>query len=117
MTNNSTEKNDFINNLPKLFSKLGPNQGWSTFLILLGLILITGYSLREGTWVPTPGLMTIIFCSTTLGMIVSRTSPHWVISHAIGIITGAILCIHFVGNLTQEVLLIEKTLYILFNRY
>ena len=113
MTNNSTEKNDFINNLPKLFSKLGPNQGWSTFLILLGLILITGYSLREGTWVPTPGLMTIIFCSTTLGMIVSRTSPHWVISHAIGIITGAILCIHFVGNLTQEVLLIEKTYEIL----
>jgi len=113
MINHSTEehikKNDFTNNVLKLFAKSRPRQGWPTFLILLGLMLTTGYSLREGTWVPTPGLMIIIFCSTTLGMLLSRMSSHWLISHTIGIIIGTILCIHFAGTITEEVLLIEKT--------
>ena len=112
MINHSIEKpikkDGFTNNLSRLFTKFGPKQGWATFLILLGLMLTTGYSLREGTWVPTPGLIIIIFCSTTLGMFLSRISPHWVISHTIGILTGVILCIHFAGTLTEEVLLIEK---------
>ncbi|MQG18190.1 MAG: hypothetical protein FI687_00195 [SAR202 cluster bacterium] len=105
MTNNHTTKNNFD---ITIFSKFSPNQGWGTFAILLCLMVTTGYSLREGTWVPTPGLIIIIFSSTTLGMVISKISPNWIISFFIGIITGTILCIHFLGTLTEANLFIDK---------
>ena len=79
--------------LLRLNDRLSPAQGWSSLLILLGALLMLSMSVSDGSWVPTPGLATLLFWSAIAGLALARAPIHAIILYPIGIAIGAALVI------------------------
>ncbi len=78
--------------LLRLYDRFSPQQGWSSFIILLAALMTVGLSLDDGNWVPTPGLSYILLWSAIAGLAVAKIRIHWVFIVAlfpVGLAVGA----------------------------
>ena len=46
--------------LLKLYDRFHPSQGWGSFVILLLALMVIGMSVEDGSWVPAPGLYSLL---------------------------------------------------------
>ncbi len=65
-----------------------PAQGWDSFFLLLGAVMIAGYTVIEADWVETPGLLALIALSTVTGLALSKIRWPWPALHAMGLAAG-----------------------------
>ena len=79
--------------LLRLNDRLSPAQGWSSLLILLGALLMLSMSVSDGSWVPTPGLASLLFWSAIAGLALARAPIHAIALYPLGIAIGAALVI------------------------
>ena len=63
----------------QLLNAYSPAQGWDSFFLILGTVVITGFTVIEAEWVPVPGIMLLIVLSCFTGLILSKLNIHWTI--------------------------------------
>ena len=76
------------NRRPDVFERLSPKQGWDSFFFLLIAFGVVAFTVRESNWVQTPGIFSMVFLSTTTGLILSKIRVPWPLAMIIGITTG-----------------------------
>ena len=54
--------------LLKLYDRFHPSQGWGSFVILLLALMVIGMSVEDGSWVPAPGLYSLLLLSAITGL-------------------------------------------------
>ena len=74
--------------LLRFVQRYTPEQGWDTFLLMLGAAMITGFSVIEADWVETPGLLALIFWSSFAGLVLAKVRLPWPLLHAAGLGLG-----------------------------
>ena len=80
--------------LKKIFSMISPKEGWDTYILVLAMVCVAAWILREAEWVETPGLWLIIFLSTIVGLGTAKTKIFpWPVSLVSGILIGLIISI------------------------
>ena len=93
--NDTTERSPVF----RFFARYTPSQGWDSFLLILGAVAITGYSVIESEWVETPGLMVLILCSSFTGLILSKIRLPAPILHMIGLALGFAMVLWYATSL------------------
>ena len=76
----------------RIFSMISPREGWDTYILVLAMVCVAAWILREAEWVETPGLWLIIFLSTIVGLGTAKTKIFpWPVSLVSGILIGLII--------------------------
>ena len=68
---------------------LTPRQGWDALLLLMGIVGVAVWTVREAGWVETPGLMLIIVFSTVAGLLLAKVRAPWLLLQPVGLAIGA----------------------------
>ncbi len=79
--------------LLRFYDRFHPSQGWSSFIILALALFVVGFSVQDGSWVPTPGLQSLLMLSALTGLGFAKVRIPAVFLHPIGLILGASLII------------------------
>lgn len=75
--------------LTSFYSALSPRQGWTTYLILLGALLVVAVTVAQAEWTKAPGLIQIAVYASLAGMWLAK--PRWKWGWPILILTGLLL--------------------------
>lgn len=73
------------------FFNLAPREGWESFFLITGTVSTVAWSVREASWVETPGAFILIALATTVGLSFSRLRIPSLPLHLLSIFLGAIL--------------------------
>ena len=92
--------------LLQLYDRFHPSQGWSSFIILLLALLIIGLSVQDGSWVPIPGLQSLLIISAIVGLGLAKVRIPAALLHPPGIALGAALVIWRAMELSDETTLL-----------
>ena len=82
--------------------RLSPRLGWDTFLIVVALVGVPTWSLREADWVQTPGLLWIAFLSALTGMGLAGVKRSWPWLHLAGLTIGFVVVIWQASSLMES---------------
>ena len=88
--------------LLQLYDRVNPSQGWASFIILLVALMIIGLSVSDGSWVPTPGLQSLLFWSAVAGLALAKVRIPAIFLHPIGLALGAVLVVWRATELAEE---------------
>ena len=86
----------------KLAAWLTPDQGWDTFLMLLGLVLLATFTVVEADWVDTPGILWIVLLSCVAGLVLSKVRAPWPLLHLAGLGLGFAVVAYQASSITQS---------------
>ena len=68
---------------------LTPRQGWDALLLLMGVVGVAVWTVREAGWVETPGLLPIVVLSTVAGLLLAKVRAPWPLLQPVGLAIGA----------------------------
>ena len=85
----------------RFIERYTPAQGWDSFLLLLGAVAVTGYTVIEADWVETPGLMVLIVLSSATGLALSKIRWPWPVLHLGGLAMGLAAVLWQVSSLAD----------------
>ncbi len=88
--------------LLRLYDRVRPSQGWASFIILLTALLIIGMSVSDGSWVPTPGLQSLLFWSALAGLALAKVRIPAIFLHPVGLALGVALVVWRALELAEE---------------
>ena len=92
----------------QLLNAYSPAQGWDSFFLILGTVVITGFTVIEAEWVPVPGIMLLIVLSCFTGLILSKLNIHWTIQHILGSSLGIVLVLLQVFRILEGLTIFDK---------
>ena len=88
--------------LLKLYDRFHPSQGWGSFVILLLALMVIGMSVEDGSWVPAPGLYSLLLLSAITGLGLAKVRIPAAFLHPVGLAVGAALAIWRAVELSDE---------------
>ena len=74
-----------------LAERLTPKEGWDTFLLVVGVVGVSVFTVWEAGWVATPGLFAIVLWSGLAGLVLAKARLPWPVLHLAGLALGAVL--------------------------
>lgn len=78
----------------KTLIKFSPKEGWDTFILVLAMVCVSAWIVREAEWVATPGLWLIMVLSTVVGLFTAKAKMvPWIVSLAVGVLIGLVVAI------------------------
>lgn len=94
---NDAPKNE--NSLIKWGERLSPTEGWTTFGLVVGMLLIVGGSVTSAGWVETPGLRTMMIVAAIVGLILAKVRAPVVLLHVAGLLLGFVVVVLLTSSL------------------
>ena len=67
-----------------------PSQGWDTFLLLFLAVGTVAVTVRQGDWVDTPGMFSVVFWSCIVGLALAKVRAPWPLLFPAGIAIGVV---------------------------
>ncbi len=73
----------------KAFRRFTPAEGWLTFVILMGPLLVITGTVTDAAWADTPSLAGIVLASALMGLVVAKVPGNPIGWHLAAIVLGA----------------------------
>jgi len=86
----------------------GPSEGWTTFLLLLILVIVVVWSVRTAHSVPTPGLYSIALWSIVLGLILAKIPLRGWLLVTGGVLVGLYLSFYYLTSLAEAATALDR---------
>ena len=80
---------------------ISPQQGWDTYLLLLGMMATVSWSVLDADWVRAPGLMPMVVLSTATGLLLAQARWPWPVLHLAGVAVGFVVVIVLSSSLVN----------------
>ncbi len=99
------DKSDGIDDVSfiKTLKKISPKEGWDTFILVLAMVCVAAWIVREAEWVETPGLWLIMILSTIIGLFTAKAKIFsWGLNLAIGVLIGIVVAIWQTSTLIAD---------------
>jgi hypothetical protein len=104
-----------IAQLPRRYS---PQEGWGTFAILWGLLLVVAVTLQQADWTETPGMIFIVLVSSVVGLGLAKVKLPWPLLILAGLALGSLIVYwqtsrlvtdeSFIGQLRQTAVRLDE---------
>ncbi len=92
----------------RLVRRYTPKQGWDAFLLMLGAVILVGFTLLEASWVETPGLLAIILWASVAGLGLSKVRLPWPLLHVVGSAFGFVVVAWQSSTLVDGATMIDR---------
>ena len=89
------------NSLIKWGERLSPSEGWTTFGLVVGMLLMVGGSVRSAEWVETPGLRTMMIVAALVGLLLAKVRAPAVLLHVSGLLLGFVVVVLLTSSLAD----------------
>ncbi len=80
-----------LENPIELLKYYSPQEGWGTFAILWGLLLVVAVTLQQADWTDTPGMIFIVLASSLVGLGLAKVRLPWPLLILAGLALGFLL--------------------------
>ncbi|MBI4298491.1 MAG: hypothetical protein HY666_01860, partial [Chloroflexi bacterium] len=84
-----------------LRTRLVPQEGWITFLLLMALLISVVWSVQQADWVATDNLIAVVFWAALAGLILAKLKAPWPLLHLAGVVIGFIVVMWQTAGLTE----------------
>ena len=81
--------------------RVSPQQGWDTYLLLLGMMATVTWSVLDADWVRAPGLMPMVVLSTATGLLLAQARLPWPVLHLAGLGAGFVVVVLLSSSLVE----------------
>ena len=88
--------------------RLTPREGWDTFALLVATIGVAAWTVREGNWVETPGLMSIVIWSCLAGLLLAKIRAPWPLLQLAGLAIGFVVVVWQTSSLIESKPLVDQ---------
>jgi transglutaminase-like putative cysteine protease len=102
----------------ELPSRYSPQEGWGTFAILWGLLLVVAVTLQQADWTDTPGMIFIVLLSSLAGLGLAKVKLPWPLLILAGLALGFLIVYwqtsrlvadeSFIGQLRQTAVRLDE---------
>ena len=72
----------------ELFKYYSPREGWGTFALLWGVLLVVGVTIQQADWTDTPGMVFIVLVSSLVGLGLAKVRLPWPLLVLAGLALG-----------------------------
>lgn len=94
---------DWLDQAGRLLRKVSPREGWVTFLLMFAAVGVSAWVVREADFVPTPGLMGVIFLASLTGMLMAKVRGLiWPIPCVAGLVVGLLVATYQTTTLLED---------------
>ena len=85
-----------------LLNYYGPREGWGTFAILWGLLLVVAVTLQKADWTETPGMIFIVLLASLVGLGLAKARLPWPLLILAGLALGFLIVYWQISRLVPD---------------
>jgi|GEM_PF-468445 transglutaminase-like putative cysteine protease len=94
---------DWLDRLGGTIRRVSPKEGWDTFLLMFASVGISAWVVREANFVPTPGLVGVIFLASLTAMLMAKVrGVIWPIPYSAGLLIGLVVTTYQAATLLED---------------